>query len=307
MGLRRKKTIYGWAPISPRAVTPLQPIHPTDTDPMASAAKKKDAARPPAGPKAPSRRRRMLGMGVVLLGVAGWMFFLGILVGRGTAPVRFDIDRLEQELAAMRQALAEKERQLSAAVQTPDSELDFSFFDDLKQSEEHATVTFKAPPPDPDVPPLSAAPDSEAAPPLAGPAPVETETATTAQSAEPTPAKTKKSLKKATFKGVASAPRPAAPTTKPGQAPGTSQAETTRKSRGRLTIQVAAVQDASTANAMVAKLKQQGYSAHQSLARIPGKGLRYRIRVGHFGTAKDAQAMVIRLKKDQYDTMLVNR
>jgi cell division protein FtsN len=38
-----------------------------------------------------------------------WMFVLGIFVGRGTVPVKFDIEKLENELAALKQAVIKKE------------------------------------------------------------------------------------------------------------------------------------------------------------------------------------------------------
>jgi hypothetical protein len=40
----------------------------------------------------------------VIFFVAAWMFFLGILVGRGTAPVKFDIGKLQKKLAALKAA-----------------------------------------------------------------------------------------------------------------------------------------------------------------------------------------------------------
>ena len=38
-----------------------------------------------------------------------WMFVLGIFVGRGTVPVRFDMEKLEKELAALKEAVIKKE------------------------------------------------------------------------------------------------------------------------------------------------------------------------------------------------------
>jgi hypothetical protein len=38
-----------------------------------------------------------------------WMFVLGIFVGRGTVPVRFDIEKLQNELADLKEALLKKE------------------------------------------------------------------------------------------------------------------------------------------------------------------------------------------------------
>lgn len=42
--------------------------------------------------------------------VSAWMFLLGIFVGRGTAPVRFDIKKLQKELAALKEAVLKKEK-----------------------------------------------------------------------------------------------------------------------------------------------------------------------------------------------------
>jgi len=44
----------------------------------------------------------------VIFFVAAWMFFLGILVGRGTAPVKFDIGKFQKKLAALKAADIDK-------------------------------------------------------------------------------------------------------------------------------------------------------------------------------------------------------
>ena len=64
---------------------------------------KKNAATPPKG------QGRALWIGLSLFACV-WMFVLGILVGRGTAPVQFDIDKLQKELAALKEAVVKKER-----------------------------------------------------------------------------------------------------------------------------------------------------------------------------------------------------
>jgi purine-cytosine permease-like protein len=43
--------------------------------------------------------------------VSLWMFVLGLLVGRGTAPVRFDIHKLQKELAGLKKATMDKTTQ----------------------------------------------------------------------------------------------------------------------------------------------------------------------------------------------------
>jgi cell division septation protein DedD len=123
--------------------------------------------------------------------------------------------------------------------------------------------------------------------------------------------KPKKSLKKATFNGSRTARAPSSFTSK--SKPNGQRKDASAKPRqpstrrGALTIQVAAVKSAGIANEMVAKLKGQGYDAHQSVAKIPGKGVRYRIRVGKFASSKEAQSLARRLKKDRYETIIVSR
>jgi len=43
--------------------------------------------------------------------VSAWMFVLGVLVGRGTAPVHFDIESLQKELVALKEAVQKKEQE----------------------------------------------------------------------------------------------------------------------------------------------------------------------------------------------------
>jgi len=54
-----------------------------------------------------------------------WMFVLGIFVGRGTAPVRFDIEELQKELISLKETVLRKERErfkalMASAQKTPD-------------------------------------------------------------------------------------------------------------------------------------------------------------------------------------------
>ena len=56
----------------------------------------------------PSKRRLIWG-GVALF-VAGWMFVLGIMVGRGTAPVKLEANKLEKELTDLKAAVMQKQK-----------------------------------------------------------------------------------------------------------------------------------------------------------------------------------------------------
>jgi cell division protein FtsN len=64
------------------------------------------------------------------------MFILGLLVGRGTAPIRFDIQRLQEELAALKAAtIEETTRRYQVAFQELDREMDLGFHEALKDEE----------------------------------------------------------------------------------------------------------------------------------------------------------------------------
>lgn len=67
----------------------------------------------------------------VLIGAC--MFTLGVFVGRGTAPVRFDMENLQKELAALRQAGIQKERvQEKIHTEAIDNKTDLNFYEALK-------------------------------------------------------------------------------------------------------------------------------------------------------------------------------
>ena len=55
-----------------------------------------------------SRKGLILWIGLTLFACA-WMFVLGIFVGRETVPVRFDIEKLQNELAALKERVIKKE------------------------------------------------------------------------------------------------------------------------------------------------------------------------------------------------------
>ena len=44
-------------------------------------------------------RRKLFGWGVAIFFLCAWMFVLGVLVGRDTAPVKFDIKKLRQKIS----------------------------------------------------------------------------------------------------------------------------------------------------------------------------------------------------------------
>jgi len=71
---------------------------------------KKEKASPKQKKSSPHWTRKGLTLWICLTFFAcAWMFVLGIFVGRGTAPVKFNIEKLENELIALKEAVIKKE------------------------------------------------------------------------------------------------------------------------------------------------------------------------------------------------------
>lgn len=76
--------------------------------------------------------------------VSLWMFVLGLLVGRGNAPVEFDIYHLQKELTALKKVTAEKTTQrYKIAFEELDKKIDLGFHEALTDS----TLNIQAPAP----------------------------------------------------------------------------------------------------------------------------------------------------------------
>ena len=71
----------------------------------------------------------------VIFFISAWMFLLGIFVGRGTAPVHFDIQKLQKELADLREVILKKEKKkFKIDPDVRDQGSDLGFYEALKRS-----------------------------------------------------------------------------------------------------------------------------------------------------------------------------
>ena len=67
--------------------------------------------------------------------VCAWMFVLGILVGREMVPVKFDMEKLQNDLAALKEAVIKKELdQYKMDSNTDDSKTRMGFYETLKKT-----------------------------------------------------------------------------------------------------------------------------------------------------------------------------
>lgn len=206
-----------------------------------------------------------LGLCLLFL-VSGWMFVLGVLVGRGSAPVNFDIQALQKELLALKESMVKQEkRAMEADSAKAGAKSSLEFYEALKKKgkdEQVQTIEKKTPPKTP--------PASPPTSPLASQKRVSKSEAAQEE--------------KKTLPGIPEA-KPLPP--------------------GNLAVQVASTKDAASADGLVKKLTQLGYAGFRIRADIPDKGTWYRVRVGPFRTKAEVEEMRQKLAKDDFKGIVV--
>jgi cell division septation protein DedD len=223
-----------------------------------------------------SKRRIAWGRYLLVFFVAAWMFVLGVLVGRGTAPVHFDTQALQEELAALRDAMMKKEREaVEKALRGEDEKAPLEFYEALKKDGLDTAVQIPTPAVSLDDP---------------------SSRAETVESVQP-PHKSR------TVAMVKKSKVPNKPT--PGKSSSSPPAAV--EIMGALTIQVASMKDGAAAERIVANLKKEGYPAYVSRIVIPGKGLWFRVRVGRYSDREQAAADMERLTRSRKKPILVER
>jgi len=71
----------------------------------------------------------------LIIFVSAWMFVLGVLVGRDTAPVKFDIEKLQKKLVALKEEVIKKEQELfKIDSDEVKNKTDFGFYVALKET-----------------------------------------------------------------------------------------------------------------------------------------------------------------------------
>ncbi len=218
--------------------------------------------------KRKSSSRKGLALWIFLIFfVSAWMFILGILVGRGTAPVKFDIEKLQNELAALKEDVVKEElERFKIDSNAADNKTEMNFYEELKVTKEEDSLNID----------------------------------TSDQKKEPLPENNVSEPKK-----IGPSEEALSVTAHQENKPKTiSKTDITNKN---LTIQVASFKDPNVADKMVEELKKKGFPAYRSLGKIPGKGIWYRVRIGYFSSKSEAGSMLKMLKKDKLNAILVNR
>ncbi len=213
-------------------------------------------------------------IGVTLFACA-WMFVLGIFVGRETAPVRFDIEKLQNELTALKERVVKKELDQYKIDSNADvTKTKMKFYEALKKTGRDDRLNDNMIKQQKKSIPEKSASLSKVKMPghSAGLAQKE---------------------KKSGFKKSPKATPPAVGKQEPAGK--------------NVTIQVASMKASSDADKLVSKLKKEGYPAYRTIGKIPGKGIWFRVRVGYFKNRTEAGLMLKRLKKEKIEAVIVQR
>jgi cell division septation protein DedD len=233
---------------------------------MASLAEKD----PNKKPSNTTSRRARVGWVVAVFFIAAWMFGMGVMVGRETAPVRFDLDQLKKTLDSLQRAPREPLKNAPPVESTEMKEkTKLDFYEVLPKNREDADVNLPKPTPP-------------------GPASAKAEPPAQARAEKPPAVPT---------------PPPAPKTEKPAPAPAPAAAAPGQA----FTVQVSAVKSEEEARRMVDRLRQRGYAAHVETTAMPDKSTWYRVRMGEFPTKESARGTVDRLQKDGFGSMVVPR
>ena len=237
-------------------------------------------------------RRKIAGWVLLIFFLCAWMFILGILVGRGTAPVKFDIAALEKKIEAATEDDGGDQGKAPAAKEpvTVKDKTKLEFYEALKENKV-----------DPDVPALQKpeAVKGKIEEPAEKTVPREPKKESAPKPTPPESASQKAGPQK-------QEPAASSQIKKPAKKKENVTAVARTNAAGPVyTIQAASVKDPKDADRLVQKLKKRGYPAYRAIGKIPGKGIWFRVRIGEYRSKSEALSMMDKLKKDGLKPILV--
>lgn len=250
-------------------------------------------------------RRGLIVWGCLIVFISAWTFILGVLMGRGTAPVSFDLGGMEEELVASKAAqLAAQEEIIvdsdGSGVKAPDVEYPEILRGKIDDPDEARATRAEKPKASATSPKVKRRRVPQKPKVIKYPVPeVPSAPATPRRATEPAADKSKKA---ATTAGAQAKPTqatpPAPPPAKPDPAPGAPKP---------YTLQAISVQDQVAAKKMVATLRNKGFAAFLTAGEIPGKGTWYRVRVGGYENRAEAEPIIRRLQAEGIEPLLIRQ
>ena len=218
-----------------------------------------------------SKFRGTTGWLTLLVFVSAWMFFLGILVGRGTVPLPHDPDKLQKKLAELKEAdVKAKMSRVKINTDAEKTQKELGFYEALKESKNDTVIKKKKPP----------------------------------RIADKKP---KQPLKKAPTVRAKKPKTPVKATPESKKTRSSAPADKSAKVEKNLAIQVGSFRNSKDAERLVRTLVEKGYPAFKTMGAVPDKGIWYRVRIGYFGTRAEAWETMKRLKKAGYGGFMVTK
>lgn len=235
----------------------------------------------------------------VYLFVGGWMFFLGLLVGRGTAPVEFDTDRFQKRLESLVKTYNNEN--------TQGKEIELKFYEVLDQPEKEEHLMIEVSPekksPLPEKRKMASAGPAEEASADKRADNADAGAGDSRVKAEDLPVKTSK--KRETFKTAEQAPEKTAAKSRQqirkDEAPDDGD-----KITGIYTVQIASYRDFKDAVSQMASLEKKGIQSYREKGEKDGETW-YRIRSGSFASLDKAKKFRDRLKDLKIDSIIIKR
>ena len=195
-----------------------------------------------------------------------WMFFLGVIFGRQTTPVHFNINDIETELARLKAVeLLKEKKEIQAGIASL-NEKSLDFYEDLKKGKPWISTA---------IPEKQNTPEIKRA------------------------LSTKKNTEAINPEHIVESLDEKNPLIVNSAEPLTSElaGDNNKMNTG---IQAASFVLLKDAENLVAALKKKGYSgAYKAEEDVPGVGIRYRVKVGFFKNRDDAQAVLNKLKNKE--------
>jgi cell division septation protein DedD len=216
----------------------------------------------------PGSRGSAGGWMMMLFITSAFMFILGVMVGRNTAPVHFDMNTLEKKLSQLPDSvLSEKDGKENNPPEIPEK-ISFEFFDRLKEKNEVDEYALGRP--------RVLAPKYE-----------------------------KPDLSQINIKQPAGLVKPGPETVVKTPEPESIEIATQKQDQKLYAIQVASLRDSQKAETIRDKYRSRGYPAFTQKAMVEGKGRWSRVRIGPYTNRSQAENDLLRLQKAGVDAMLL--
>ncbi len=277
--------------------------------------------QPPNHQPDPHQKRSVLWIGVIFF-ISGFVFFLGVYIGRGTAPALFDYNKIETEIAALAKTFTNSRKaqdDMETDILSTQAELEYP--EELKKkTEDIARMQLPAPekPVKPVEMPKPVQQEPAQAPPSPPPVKSDFQTAVKPEPIENTPdsIKTEPEVKiKSMYDLKASQARETAPERTVAAAPERTPAATPKpqppafdnKAVQPVAIHLTSLVDKKSADALIENLRSKGITASKSPKMIQGKGVWYTVVIGKYAGPTEAEAMLNRLKQENVEASMVKQ